>query len=294
MEKTKTRWKRLFASHRVDAARSLAWRAGHAVLSCEELPSGWSFRRYLSADRALRSWWWIAAALLFGAAAAAGLVRAGPLRWMPLLLLLACVTQGLVFGADPRLSLPLIPLVVLSLAASEPGRWKGAAIASGLLAAAIPLACAVAVPDSANSDFAVLRGPGRLLQQTFPASRFPAGQVATIHLRIVKPAGAGPGLSISGNGEPLFRQGPEETAASPAFISLVLAGPSLERARRDGLKIEALTSGAPTGAGGFFYFPVAPSVLRPVARMDGSEELPSGYGGTTRGSVPVWVHAGRD
>lgn len=294
MEKTKGRWRDLLSRRDADAARSLAWRAGHAVLSCEELPARWSARAYLFADRLLREWWWLAAAALFAAAVIAAAARAGPFRFVPLLLLLACVAQGLVFGADPRLSLPLIPLVALSLAASPPARVGPGAIAAGLLAATLPLACAVAVPDTANSDFVVLRGPGRRLEQRVPASRFPAAQTATLHLRIVKPAGAGLGLSISGNGEALFRRAPEDASPTPAFLSIALAGSSLERARRDGLRLEARTFGDPRAAAAFFYFPAVPPILRPAAAIDGARELPSGYGGDTRGSVPAWVHAGTD
>jgi hypothetical protein len=294
MEKTRERWKELVTRRNADMARLLLWRATHALLSCEELPSRWSDRGYLLADGFLREWWWLAAAGLFGAAVAFGGPGSGEFRFVPLLLLVACIAQGIVFGADPRLSLPFVPLVALSLAASRPGRFTAGRTAAGLLAAAMLFSAAVAVPDTANSDFAVLRGPGRRLEQVIAASRFPASETATLHLRLVKPDGIGLGLLIKGNGELLYERAPEDFSATPAYLSLVLRGPALSRARLQGLKLEAATFGASRAADAFFYFPATPPVFRPACLMDGSEDLTSGYGGTTRGSVPAWIHPGLD
>jgi hypothetical protein len=294
LEKTRERWKELLTRRNTDTARSLLWRATHSLLSGEQLPARWSARGYLRADRFLREWWWLAAAGLFGAAAAFGGAGSGEFRFVPLLLLVACIAQGIVFGADPRLTLPFIPLVALSLAASRPGRFTARQTAAGLLATAMLLSAAAAVPDTANSDFAVLRGPGRSLEQVIAASRFPASETATLHLRLVKPDGIGLGLTIKGNGEPLYERAPEDVSATPAFLSLVLRGPTLSRARLQGLKLEAETFGSSRAADAFFYFPATPPVFRPGCLMDGSEDLASGYGGTTRGSVPAWIHPGLD
>jgi hypothetical protein len=294
LEKTRERWKGLLARRNADTARSLVWRATHSLLSCEQLPSRWSAREYLRADSFLREWWWLAAAGLFGAAAAFGGAGSGEFRFLPLLLLVACIAQGIVFGADPRLSLPFVPIAALSLAASRPGRLTARQMAAGLLAAAMLLSAAVAVPDTANSDFAVLRGPGRRLEQLITASRFPASETATLHLRLVKPDGIGLGLMIKGNGVPLYERAPEDLSATPAFLSLALRGPALSRARLEGLKLEAFTFGASQAADAFFYFPATPPVLRPGCLVDGSVDLASGYGGTTRGSIPAWIHPGLD
>ncbi len=294
MEKTRERWKDLVTRWNADTARSLLWRATHSLLSGEQLPACWSARGYLLADRFLREWWWLAAAGLFGAAAAFAGAGSGDFRFVPLFLLVACIVQGIAFGADPRLSLPFVPLVALSLAAARPGRLTAGRTAAGVLAAGMLLCAAVAVPDTANSDFAVLRGPGRRLEQVIAASRFPASETATLHLRLVKPDGIGLGLRIKGNGEPLYERAPEDLSATPAFLSLVLRGPALARARLQGLKLEAGTFGDSRSADAFFYFPATPPVFRPACLMDGSEDLPSGYGGTTRGSVPVWIHPGLD
>jgi hypothetical protein len=293
-EKTKARWRELSSRRNADMARSLLWRATHALLSCEELPSRWSDRGYLLADKLLREWWWLAATVLFSVAAALATGGSGELRFVPLLFLLASVGQGLVFGADPRLALPFIPVATLSLAAGRRPAAPRRALAAGGVTALLLIAAAVAVPDATNSDFAVLRGPGRRLEQVIAASRFPASETATLHLRLVKPDGIGLGLLIKGNGEPLYERAPEDVSATPAFLSLVLRGPALSRARLQGLKLEAATFGASRAADVFFYFPATPPVFRPACLMDGSEDLPSGYGGTTRGSVPAWIHPGLD
>ena len=293
-EKTKARWRELSSRRNADGARSILWRATHAVLSCEELPSRWSDRGYFLADKFLRRWWWLAASALFSAAAAVATGGCGELRFVSLLLLLASVGQGLVFGADPRLALPFIPVAVLSLAAGRRPEARRRALAASGVTAVLLIAAVIAVPDAANSDFVILRGPGRRLDQVIGASRFPASETATVHLRLVKPDGIGLGLTIKGNGEPLYERAPEDLSATPAFLSLVLRGPALARARLLGLKLEAVTFGASQTADAFFYFPATPPVFRPACRVDGSENLPSGYGGTTRGSVPAWIHPGSD
>jgi len=60
------------------------------------------------------------------------------------------------------------------------------------------------------------------------------------------------------------------------------------------LTLEAATFGPSQATDAFFYFPAIPRVFRPACLIDGSKDLPSGFGGTTRGSVPAWIHPGLD
>lgn len=42
----------------------------------------------------------------------------------------------------------------------------------------------------------------------------------------------------------------------------------------------------------FIYYPTVPPLLGGNSTIDGSRVLESGYGGTTSGGIPIWVHAG--
>jgi hypothetical protein len=90
----------------------------------------------------------------------------------------------------------------------------------------------------------------------------------------------------------LQRYEPDPARPYPAFLSAVVGGELLETARRDGLVVDIRPLGAADW--NFFYFPVVPPPWRATASISGEAAIESGYGGTTRGGIPWWVHDGAD
>jgi hypothetical protein len=292
--KVRTRWSQLFSKPRGDWLRSLAWRLGHSVLSSEQLPSRLQWRPYWVLDKSLRYVWWVVAGLMTVASAAAAVGGTGTWRFVAIFVLGFCVLQGLVFGADPRLALPLLPIIFFALAREwRTIRWRRAWPAT---AAAIPIGIALVVaPDSANPDFALVRGPGRRITQAVPLRGIGGNAaVATIHVRILRPDGLPLGLRVRCNGATLLERTPTDPAPFPAFFSLRLAGDDLARARRDGVRLDLESLGDSSARESFLYYPVVPWPLDSFSAVDGRRRLPSGYGGSTAGGLAIWMHPGKD
>jgi len=287
-------WKAKVRRWSPDDRRALLWKLGHAALSSDQLPPRWRPPAYLAYDKAIRRWWWLAALALLSASAAAASGGRGPWRLAPALIAAAIVAQGALFGADPRFALPLVPAWCIVLFLALPGSVLSprtlAAVAVVLTAFVALLA---AVPDASTSDYAVVRGPAPL-SFPVPASAFPrAGESATLHVRILELSQKfDRGLTIESGGRELARYEPDPARPYPAFLSAVIEGDFLETARRAGLVVDLRPRGAADW--NFFYFPVIPAPWAASATIAGEAAIESGYGGTTRGGIPWWVHEGAD
>jgi len=295
LERTGDRWRGLLKSlpRSSDAIRSLTWRATHLLLSSEQLPPRWSARSWVLLDAASRQLWWCAAILGACAAVAAAIGGRGEWRWAPVLILGALIAQALAFGSDPRLALPLIPLLALSLAAALPlVRWSRWSVAGAALTALLFLAALRLVPDSANSDFALVRGPGRVIEQVIPGAKVPDWESVVFHARLLEPEGLRIGWEVSANGRVVATKA-ADGAPSRAFLTFALSRPELSEIRRTGLVLRIRTTGDASSGDAYVYYPIAPGVLDGVSRVDGDERLPSLWSSGIRGGIPIWWHAGK-
>lgn len=295
MAKTRERWRGLLRQAPADSRRALLWRLTHSLLSKEELPSRWQVPMYFVFDKWFRRWWWVLATLIVACAAVAALGGRGPWRFVPISIVIASVAQGVAFGADPRFSLIFLPLVLLGLLIALPGvRPRPLPWIGGGLIVPILFVIARVVPDATASDYAVVRGAGHIVAQHIPADEFPSGTFATLHLRVLKFPLFPLGLEVRGNDEVLLRREPADRSPYPAYLTLPLTGRSLAEARRSGLALEVRTVGAASVTDAFIYYPAVPPLLSGNSTVDGRRVLESGYGGTTGGGIPIWVHAGED
>ena len=287
-------WKTKLRRRSGDDRRALLWKLGHAVLSSEQLPPRWRSPAYLAWDKALRRWWWLAALALLSASAAGAAGGRGPWRFAPALMAAAIVAQGAVFGADPRFALPLVPAwsVLLLLALPESRLSPRTLAAAGITLAAF-VALLAAAPDASTSDYGVVRGPAALSFRA-PAGAFPrTGELATLHVRFLELSQKfDRGLTIEIGGRAIARYDADPARPYPAYLSAVVDGELLETARRGGLVVDIRPRGAADW--NFFYFPVIPAPWAAPATIAGERTIESGYGGTTRGGIPWWVHAGAD
>lgn len=244
-------------------------------------------------DKVLRRWWWLAALAWLSASAAATSGR-GPWRLVPALIAAAIVVQGIVFGADPRFALPLIPAWWIALLLAWPEvHLAPRAVAAGVITPGLFLALLAAAPDAASSDYSVVRGPAPL-SFSIPAREFPKkGDRATVHARFLELSQKfDRGLSIAAGGREIARYEPEPSRPYPSSVRALVTGDLLEAGRRAGLTIEL----RPLGDSGwnFFYFPAVPRPWADPATIGGIEAIESGYGGANRGGVPYWIHEGTD
>ncbi len=287
-------WKTRLRRWSADDRRALLWKVGHAFFSCEQLPARWRPAWYITYDKAIRRWWWVAALGFAGLSAAIAVGGAGHWRFAPALLVAAIDAQGLLFGADPRFTLPFIPALFVLLVLAAPGlRFSPRTLVSAMAVIAFGLALISATPDVTNSDFGVLRG-SQSLEFEIPARAFPKnGDRATLHFRILEETQRfDRGMIIEGDGQPLGRYDPDPPRPQPAFLSAVIVEPLLSNSRRKGIMIRLRAFGGPSS--GFFYFPVVPRPWGKPVSIDGRATFESGYGGTTGGGIPFWVHGGID
>jgi hypothetical protein len=286
-------WEEKLRRRSFDDRRALLWKVGHAVLSSEQLPARKPSGASMVWDKVLRRWWWLAALALLSASAAATIGR-GPWHLVPALIATAIVVQGVVFGADPRFALPLIPAWWIALLLAWPEfRLAPRAVAAGVIAPGLFAALLAAVPDAATSDYSVVRGPAPL-SFSIPARAFPkTGDRATVHVRFLELSQKfDRGLSIAADGREIARYEPEPDRPYPSSVTALVTGDVLETGRRTGLTIELRPVGA--SAWNFFYFPVVPAPMAQPATIGGVEAIESGYGGTNRGGVPYWIHEGTE
>ena len=289
MAKAKQRWSAFFLDQNGTRRRSLLWRLGHGLLSAEELPPRWPSAAYAAADRLARKWWWAVAAGIVGAAAGVAIAGRNEWRFAPAAILAACLGQSLLLGADPRLDLPFLPLILLGLAAAWPTARpdRGGIAAVFLGAAAVVLLC-IRVPDVAAFDFARIQGPRHRIEQTLPATAFPSAGAAIVHFRLLQEPPLALGFSVFGNGELLVRRAPGDPSPWPASFRAKLGQSGTDRARQQGLDLRIEIEG-PESADAFVYYPVAPPALGGRSSIDGQRAIPSGFGGTTEGGLPVWI-----
>ena len=287
-------WKAKLLRWSPDDRRALLWKLGHAVFSSDQLPSRWQPGISMTYDKGVRRWWWVGALVLLSGSALVSAGGRGPWRLAPVLVAAAVVLQGLVFGADPRFALPLIPAwFVVTLLALPGARLTRSALAAAAMTAVIGLALIGAVPDVTNSDYAVVHGP-EPLSFSIPARAFArTGERATLHVRFLELSQKfDRGLTIEAGGRVIAAFPAEPQRPYPPFVSAVVEGSLLENARRTGLAVE-LRPGAPT-TGSFFYFPAIPTPWGVPATISGKSILESGFGGTVEGGIPYWVHDGVD
>jgi hypothetical protein len=285
------RWRSVFGQPRSDAVRSMTWRASHLFLSSEQLPPRWQSPVWLRIDAAARRWWWCAAMLAACASVASALGGRGEWRWIPILICAGLIAQGIAFGADPRLALPLFPLLMLSLAAALPAvRWSGRCLAGAAVTAAFGGVALWLVPESANSDFALVRGPGHVIEQAIPGSRITRSHRIVVHVRLLKPDSVRMGWEILAN-DRIVSTHRADAAPSPAFQTFSLSGEDLADVRRRGLTLRIRTIGDASTRDGYVYYPVAPSILDGPSTVDGDARLPSLWSHSSRGGLPIWWHA---
>jgi hypothetical protein len=288
--KSVRRWKAFFTDLGENRRRALAWRFGHAFFSAEELPSRWPSPLYRCTDRFAREWWWVLATLLVVGAAAAAIGGTNGWRFVPALLVAGCIGQGLLFGADPRLALPILPILALALATSFPASGRRVlALAGSALVGAGCVIFVLRVPDVAAYDFALVRGSGVRIIQPIAASLFPTEGASAIHFRLAQEPPHRLGLVVGANERILLERRPGDPSPWPAFLTVPLDERETARARREGLTLRIETTGGPGASAAFVYYPVIPPVLGGRSTVDGSEQIPSGFGGETSGGLPVWV-----
>lgn len=289
-EKTRARWKALLGGDAASRDRALKWRIGHSILSAEQLPPRLTNALYIEADKAMRRWWWALSALLIAASAAIAVRGAGSWRFVPIVAVMAIVAQGLAFGADPRLAMPFIPVIAFGLAIALPSiRRDQWALGSAFTSLLVVLSLVASVPDSADSDFAMIVGPGRVIEQRVSRGHFRQALSAQLHLRVLQEPPFPLGLKVYGNGRLLLSRAPLESADYPAALVALLNATDVQTALRDGLLVRLETFGSASTDSAFAYYPVVPPVFSGESSMDGSTILPSGYGGSTRGGISVWV-----
>lgn len=292
--KTRERWRNFLGQNGPDRNRSLVWRFTHAVLSAEQFPSLWNEPAYAAASKGLRRWWWLGT--LFGAAAsfACAIGGLGAWRFVPLATLLVAVGQGVVFGAETRFVLPLIPIGLLGFILTVPSVRLSPFVVLGSLIAPIAFLLAVLkAPDTVASDYAVV-GSGGVVRQQIGRAAFQSGSTVTVHARLlVFPDAAPAAYDVIANDQVVYRRALSSTQPHPAYVSFSLDGGALEQARRDGLSIEVRFAGDPS-TGSTLGYPVVPPLFGPSSTINAQEQLPSAYGGLTTGGFPVWAHPGAD
>jgi hypothetical protein len=292
LQKARARWGAFFQDWNANRARSLAWRLGHGLFSTDELPGRWMSPRYLRADKLGRAWWWAIAALLCGGAAAAAAGGANEWRFVPCLVIVACVAQGLMFGADPRLALPFLAILVLGLAAVLPtARWDRWAVGSALAVIVVVLLFVHRVPDVATCDFVLVKGPHRQIAQQVPASAFPERGPSAVHFRLLQEQPCVLGISAYSGGRILLRREPADSSPWPAVFTVPLTERDTAQARREGLELRIETDGPDSSSEAFVYYPVIPPILGGRSSVDGQDHPPSGFGGETVGGLSAWVMA---
>ncbi len=290
LAKTRARWNSFFRNWNANHRRSLEWRLGHGILSAEELPSRWNSAHYLAADRFARRWWWAIATILGGLSVAAAIGGRGPWLCAPILVVMALIGQGLLFGTDPRLALPFLPLWALVLAAVLPTvRWGRFAIGGGAATVLLLFLFVRSVPDVAAFDFALVQGPGRRIEQALPSEAFCKSARATVHFRLLQEPPFVLGLSVFANGRPALRRGTANPSPWPASFAVALGEPETAQALHEGLRLRIETEGAASSNEAFVYYPVVPPLFCDRSSVDGQDRIPSGFGGETAGGLPVWV-----
>jgi hypothetical protein len=294
-QKAWDRWRAFWKKTPADRTRSLLWRMTHSLVSAEQFPPQWEWPLYVAIDKCVRRWWWLAACAATFAAMAGAVGGRGRWRFVSLTVLAVGVLQGLLFGAEPRYVLPLLPVLILGLARTLPTvRWSVSIAAVGAAPALLLAATVTKVPDTASSDYAIVRGPGHVIRQEISPSKIPPGETAMIHVRILKPDPFALGFDAMGNGWLLAHREATDPSPHPAYFSWALTGEALRQARERGLQLEIRTTGDASAHELFFYYPVVPPLLDGVSTLDGERRLPSAYGGHTSGGMPIWIHSGRD
>lgn len=277
-----------------DDRRALAWKLGHAYLSCEQLPPRWQHSAYRRYDGLLRRWWWLIALVCAALAAGVAVGGVGPWRFAPALLVAAIVAQGLFVGADPRFALPFMPGLLLTLVLAIPsGRLSARCAGAQALVLVVGLGLIAAVPDAANSDFGVVRESRTVSLAVGPRPFRGTSSAVTLHVRILEPAQTFErGITITANGRTVARYDADPSRPEPPYLTAVVAGRLLTEARRSGLNVRIRPVDGPPER--FLYFPVVPPPWAAPAAIDGSRAFESGYGGLTRGGIPFWIHSGVD
>ncbi len=285
------RWRSVLRDGNEDQRRSLEWKTLHGFVSSEELPSQWRGGRYQRLDRTLREWWWLAASTLAGLSVLVAVGGRGPFRFIGALVVAFCVLQSIACGADPRLTLPVLPLLAAGVAGALPAvRWSGVAIAAGTLTLALLVWRVSRIPDAAGYDFALVRGPGHRIEQTLRSSGLPARGGARVHFRLYEEPPYLLGFRASIGGTPVLERRPGDASSYPAYFLVWLTAQQVAAARQSGLSL-SIESIGPPGSEGFFDFPLTPPVFGLLCRVDGDARVPSGFGGTASGGIPVWVTA---
>ena len=276
LQKTSERWRAFFKNWDDNRTRTLTWRMSHALLSTDELPSRWLSPRYLSVDKLGRSWWWLIATLLCGAAVATAFGGRNEWRWIPIVIVAGSVPPDCCFGADPRLALPCIPILMLALSAALTSmRWSRWAFGGALSAVFVALVVAHCVPDVATFDFALVRGPHRQIAQKLPGSVFPERGASAIQFRLLQERPCTLGVSVFAGDQLLLRRDPGDGAPWPAFLTAPLNEEETARARANGLTLRIVTDGPDSSGDAFVYYPVIPPLLGGYTTVDGSRDVPS-------------------
>jgi hypothetical protein len=286
-------WKRTLSRPGSDTRRELFWRAFHGLLGTEFYDASWS-RGYHALDTASR----VLTPFLILAIIAAIALSSLPEARTALaggLLLLSIVGHDLVLGSNPRYLLPVLPFLLVFLAAAPAAlahaSWVRRAGAGLLLLALVALAFTQS--DLLDWQWGRIESPGVTIRQSIPAARLPEREPATLHIRIATPVlPSAADLDVLGpEGRLLYSSAGDANRERP-FLTIALPAWILE-ANRGGPVELTLRSRGSYGATSYQLFPVIPPPFGSTARREGSRAL-SPSTGVASGSFDWWAHPGAD
>jgi hypothetical protein len=286
-------WKKRLATLDSDGRRELVWRALHGWLGTEYYEADWS-RVYRAIDTASRI---VTPFLLLAALAVLALPRPAAAAGLPLAILLALgsfVAHNVVFGSNPRYLAPLLPLLLLPLAAAA-ASWRATSARRGavsLLLFVLLLGAAFWQRQILDWQWGKIESAGVTIRQPIGRGALPSRAPATLHIRIAPllvPTGAQVELAANGRKfwssvEDVDRQRPDVAIDLPFWL--------IQKNRQGPVELE-LTSAGDYGPYSFLLFPIIPPPWQRPAARDGSPDL-SPVTGVRGGSLDWWAHAGGD
>ncbi|HKD10462.1 MAG TPA: hypothetical protein VKE50_00230 [Thermoanaerobaculia bacterium] len=285
-------WKKRLGTLDSDGRRELVWRAFHGWLGTEYYEAEWS-RAYRTIDTASRV---VTPFLLLAALAALALPLPAAAARLSLatLLALGCFTvHNLVFGSNPRYLAPLLPFLVLPLAAAG-ASWRampGPRRAVGLLLFVLLLCGAFWQRQILDWQWGKIESAGVTIRQPIGQGALPARGPATLHVRIAPPlVPSNAQIALSARGRELWSSA-VQLDRRRLVITVELPDWLLEADARGPIEL-VLTSAGDYGRFSYVLFPVIPPPWGRMAHRDGGELSPATF--VSRGALDWWAHTGND
>ncbi len=291
LEQAAHNWKRTLSRSGGDTRRELLWRAFHGLLGTEFYDASWS-RPYHVLDTASRL---LTPFLLLAFLAALALPSLPEARTelTGVLLLLSIVGHNLVLGSNPRYLLPVLPFLLLLLAAAPAALAHASWLrrtGAGLLLLGL-MALAFTQSDVLDWQWGRIESPGVTIRQPIPAAHLPKREPATLHIRIATPVlPSAAHLDVFGPGGRLLYSSAGDANRARPFLTIPLPGWLLEADRKGPVELSLRSRGG-YGATSYLLFPVIPPPFGSMARREGSRSL-SPSTGIAIGSLDWWAHAG--